>query len=51
MYSVILQIDWERYFYTVVPEELHWYLDEDPIVNLNEVQYLKDVDALLKVFS
>ncbi|KAL3994610.1 Peptidase M13 family protein [Acanthocheilonema viteae] len=43
------EMDWNKYFRTVVPTDLHWYLNKDPIINIIDVEFLKQLDALIKV--
>ncbi|VDO38628.1 unnamed protein product [Onchocerca flexuosa] len=43
-----VQMDWNKYFRGVIPSDLHWYLDGNPVVNIIEVEFLKQLDELLK---
>ncbi|VIO94276.1 Uncharacterized protein BM_BM7419 [Brugia malayi] len=43
------EMNWKKYFQTVVPSDLHWYLNENPIINVIDVEFLKQLDKLIKV--
>ncbi|EFO26887.1 hypothetical protein LOAG_01595 [Loa loa] len=43
------KMNWNKYFRSVVPPDLHWYLNEDPVINVIDVKFLKQLDELIKV--
>ncbi|MCP9261885.1 Neprilysin-1 [Dirofilaria immitis] len=47
--TFVSAMDWNKYFRTVIPLDLHWYLNENPVVNVIEVEFLKQLDKLLKM--
>uniref|UniRef100_A0A0R3RL50 Neprilysin n=1 Tax=Elaeophora elaphi TaxID=1147741 RepID=A0A0R3RL50_9BILA len=49
--SFMSEMNWNKYFRTVVPADLHWYLDADPIINIVDVEFVKKLDKLIKVTS
>ncbi|VDK84850.1 unnamed protein product [Onchocerca ochengi] len=44
----LAEMDWNKYFRSVIPNDLHWYLNENPVINIMEVEFLKQLDKLLK---
>lgn len=46
-------MEWNKYFRGVIPTDLHWYLNQDPVINIVNVEFLKQLDALIKacIFS
>uniref|UniRef100_A0A915PHV0 Uncharacterized protein n=1 Tax=Setaria digitata TaxID=48799 RepID=A0A915PHV0_9BILA len=45
----LAQMDWNKYFRAVVPSDLHWYLEKNPVINIVQVEFLRKLDELLKV--
>ncbi|VDM28415.1 unnamed protein product [Toxocara canis] len=43
-------VDWDKYFRAMMPYELHSYLNADPDIIVNEVDFLKRLTELLKDF-
>ncbi|VDK18509.1 unnamed protein product [Anisakis simplex] len=41
-------VDWDRYFRAVMPEDLHDYLNTDPDIIVNEMEFLKKLTDLLR---
>uniref|UniRef100_A0A915BWX3 M13 family peptidase n=1 Tax=Parascaris univalens TaxID=6257 RepID=A0A915BWX3_PARUN len=41
-------VDWDRYFRALMPFDLHSYLDADPDIIVNEVDFLKRLATLLE---
>ncbi|MFH4981384.1 hypothetical protein AB6A40_008093 [Gnathostoma spinigerum] len=45
--KIIPLIDWDRYFHTLVPEDVYPYIDADPDIIINEVEFLYKLNDLL----
>lgn len=45
----MIQVDWDTYFRALMPYELHYYLNNNPNIIVNEVDFLKRLSNLLEV--